>query len=343
MYFGGSADPQPRAWLAVFRPPYDIAVKYEPQLATLAKQPPAGDNWLHEIKYDGYRMGCTVSPDGVRLTSRNGLDYTAALPEIVADAKMLSVTSALLDGEVVVLLEDGRASFQALQQAMGEAGLKTRNHARGGLMYLVFDLLEVDGEALLSRPLEERKARLHDLVVRSGVRRIRYADHVVGHGEAFFAQATKLGVEGIVSKRRDGVYQPGRRSGWLKIKCLREQPFVVGGFTDQEGMIGGLGALLVGHYDGGRLVFAGRVGTGFTQKISQGLLHRLRPLARRTSPFDPPPAAPLAKTAHFVEPALVCNVAFAEWTDDDKIRHPVYRGLAEGTDPKSVRRGARPV
>jgi bifunctional non-homologous end joining protein LigD len=313
-------------------------MKYEPQLATLAKQPPAGDNWLHEIKYDGYRMGCAVAPDGVRLTSRNGLDYTAALPEVVADATRLPVTSALLDGEVVVLLEDGRASFQALQQAMG-AGLKTGGYERRGLVYLVFDLIEVDGESLLSLPLEARKARLHDLVARSGARRIRYADHVVGHGDAFFEQATKLGVEGIVSKRRDGVYQPGRRSGWLKIKCLREQPFVVGGFTDQEGMIGGLGALLVGHYDGGRLVFAGRVGTGFTQKISQGLLDRLRPLARGTGPFDPPPAGPLARTAHFVEPKLVCNVAFAEWTGDDKIRHPVYRGLAEGVDPKNVRRG----
>jgi bifunctional non-homologous end joining protein LigD len=317
-------------------------MKYEPQLATLAKQPPAGDNWLHEIKYDGYRMGCAVSPKGVRLTSRNGLDYTAALPEIVADAKALPVTSALVDGEVVVLLEDGRASFQALQQAMG-TGLKTGGYERGGLMYLVFDLLEVEGESLLSLPLEDRKARLRDLVERSGARRIRYADHVVGHGDAFFQQATKLGVEGIVSKRRDGVYQPGRRSGWLKIKCLRQQPFVVGGFTDQEGMIGGLGALLVGHYDGGRLVFAGRVGTGFTQKIAQGLLRRLRPLARTTSPFNPPPAGPLARTAHFVEPALVCTVAFAEWTDDDKIRHPVYGGLVEGVDPKGIRRDAGPV
>jgi bifunctional non-homologous end joining protein LigD len=316
-------------------------VKYEPQLATLVKQPPGGDGWLHEIKYDGYRMGCAISRDGVRLTSRNGLDYTAALPEIVAEAKTLPVTSALLDGEVVVLMEDGRASFQALQQAMGEgktakAGLKARSHVRAGLAYLVFDLLEVDGHSLLALPLEQRKARLHALVAHGTGRRIRYADHVVGHGEAFFEQASKLGVEGIVSKRRDGVYQPGRRSGWLKIKCLREQPFVVGGYTDQEGMVGGLGALLVGHYEDGRLTFAGRVGTGFTQKISQGLLERLRPLGRKASPFDPPPTGPLAKSAHFVEPALVCRVAFAEWTSDDKIRHPVYRGLAAGIDPSGV-------
>ena len=328
---------------------------YKPQLATLVTAPPEGDDWLHEIKYDGYRAGCAITPDGVRLTSRNGLDYTAALPEIVAEAKALPVTSALLDGEVVVLLDDGRASFQALQQAMGEAGLKTRNHVprprnhvagsrnhvRNGLVYLVFDLLELDGAALLTQPLEARKARLQTLVSRSAGRRIRYADHVVGHGAAFFAQATKLGVEGIVSKRRDGVYQPGRRSGWLKIKCLREHPFVVGGYTDQAGMVGGLGALLVGHYEQDRLVFAGRVGTGFTQKISAALLDRLRPLARSASPFDPPPTGPLARAAHFVEPSLVCQVAFAEWTADDKIRHPVYRGLAEGADPRRVTRETR--
>lgn len=316
-------------------------MKYEPQLATLVKAPPEGDAWLHEIKYDGYRMGCAITPDGVRLTSRNGLDYTAALPEIVADAKTLPVTSALLDGEVVVLLEDGRASFQALQNALSAAaGPKTSGYApaRAGLVYLVFDLLEVDGASLLARPLEARKARLQAIVARGGSRRIRYADHVVGHGDAFFAQATKLGVEGMVSKRRDGAYQPGRRSGWLKIKCLREQPFVVGGYTDQEGMIGGLGALLVGLYAGGRLVFAGRVGTGFTQKISGSLIERLRPLARKTSPFDPPPAGPLARAAHFVEPVLVCRVAFAEWTADDKIRHPVYRGLAEGVDARGCTR-----
>ena len=306
---------------------------YKPQLATLVTAPPDGDDWLHEIKYDGYRMGCAITPDGVRLTSRNGLDYTAALPEIVAEAKKLPVTSALLDGEVVVLLDDGRASFQALQNAVSDKS------ARAGLVYLVFDLLELDAEPLLAQPLEARKARLQALVSRGAGRRIRYADHVVGQGAAFFAQATKLGVEGIVSKRRDGVYQPGRRSGWLKIKCLREQPFVVGGYTDQAGMVGGLGALLVGHYEQHRLVFAGRVGTGFTQKIGAALLERLRPLARSTSPFDPPPAAPLARSAHFVDPSLVCRVAFAEWTDDDRIRHPVYRGLAEGADPRRVTRG----
>jgi bifunctional non-homologous end joining protein LigD len=307
-------------------------VDYKPQLATLVKAPPAGDEWLHEIKYDGYRMGCAIAARSVRLTSRNGQDYTSALPEIVADAKKLGVRSALVDGEVVVLLHDGRASFQALQQAMASPS------ARAGLVYLAFDLLEIDGESLLNQPLEARKARLQALVGDGRAPRIRYSDHVVGHGSAFYEQAQKLGVEGIVSKRRDSVYQPGRRAGWLKIKCLREQPFVIGGYTDQEGMQGGLGALLVGYYMQGRLTFAGRVGTGFTQKSAAALLSQLTARARRTSPFDPPPAGPLAKSAHFVEPELVCRVAFAEWTDDERIRHPVFHGLAAGIAPADIRR-----
>ena len=316
-------------------------MEYKPQLATLVMAPPDGDEWLHEIKYDGYRMGCAISPAGVRLTSRNGRDYTGELPEIVAAAKALRVRSALLDGEVVVLLDDGRASFQALQQAMGAptsapAGSKTRGHGpRAGLVYLAFDLLELDGESWLRQPLEARKARLQALVG-AGAGRIRYSDHVVGHGPAFFAQATTLAVEGIVSKRRDGVYQPGRRAGWLKIKCLRTQPFVIGGFTDQEGRKGGLGALLVGYYSGERLTFAGRVGSGLAGKSGDDLLKRLAPLSRKASPFDPPPAGPLARSAHFVEPSLVCRVAFAEWTADERIRHPVFHGLVPGADPVRV-------
>jgi bifunctional non-homologous end joining protein LigD len=307
-------------------------VEYRPQLATLVKAPPAGDAWLHEIKFDGYRMGCAIARGDVRLTSRNGQDYTAAFPELVADARSLGVASALLDGEAVVLLESGRASFQALQQALSGTG------SRAGLVYMAFDLLEIDGESLIAQPLEVRKARLQALIAPRQAHRIRFSDHVVGHGDAFFEQATKLGVEGIVSKRRDSVYQPGRRAGWLKIKCQRQQPFVIGGYTDQEGTLGGLGALLVGHYEQGRLAFAGRVGTGFTQKISEDLLRRLEPLGRKTSPFDPPPEGPLARTAHFVEPSLVCAVGFTEWTGDDRIRHPVYHGLVKDADPRRVAR-----
>jgi len=176
-------------------------MKYEPQLATLVKAPPEGDEWLHEIKYDGYRMGCAISPAGVRLTSRHGLDYTPKLPEIATAATKLRASSALLDGEVVVLLDDGRASFQALQQAMASpsspAGPTTRGHAsraghgsRAGLVYLAFDLLEIEGESLLRQPLESRKARLAALVG-SGTSRIRYSEHVVGQGPAFFEHATR--------------------------------------------------------------------------------------------------------------------------------------------------------
>ena len=307
-----------------------MGVEYKPQLATLVKEPPAGDEWLHEIKFDGYRLGCAIEGERVRLTSRNGLDYTSALPEIVADARALGVTSALIDGEVVVLLEDGRASFQALQQAIAGTG------PRASLLYIVFDLLELEGESLVAQPLDARKARLKALLDDRRPARFRFSDHVVGHGPAFFEQAQKLGVEGIMSKRRDSVYLPGRRAGWLKIKCLRRQAFVIGGYTDQEGMQGGLGALLVGHYENGRLTFAGRVGSGFTQKITDDLLRRLIPLVRATSPFDPPPEGPLARSAHFVEPTLVCAATFSEWTNDDRIRHPVYQGLMPKADPRRV-------
>ena len=303
---------------------------YQPQLATLVKTAPSGDDWLHEIKFDGYRMGCEISPRGARLTSRNGQDYTGALSEIITAAGTLKVKDALIDGEVVVLLEDGRASFQALQQALSKTG------SRAGLVYYAFDLLSLNGASLLSLPLEARKNQLKKLLATSRTRRIRYADHIIGHGPEFFEEATRLGVEGIVSKRRDGVYQPGRRAGWLKIKCVRQQRLVIGGYTDQEGVRGGLGALLVGHYDGPRLAFAGGVGTGFTQKSGDELLRTLKTLSRRASPFDPPPPRAIARSAHYVEPSLVCDVVFTEWTNDDHIRHPVYHGLAKGADPRRV-------
>jgi bifunctional non-homologous end joining protein LigD len=309
-----------------------VTVDYLPQLATLVTTAPAGDDWLHEIKLDGYRLGCAIGPAGVTLTSRNGLDYTTTLPEIVAAARTLHTRDTLLDGELVVFLEDGRASFQALQHAL------SNTRGRAGLVYCVFDALQIDGEPLLAQPLEARKAKLAALLARRPTPRIRYADHVVGHGPEFFAQATMLGVEGIVSKRRDARYHPGRRTGWLKIKCVRTQPFVIGGYTDQDGMQGGLGALLIGYYDGDRLAFAGRVGTGFTQKSGADMLRKLQPLARTSSPFTPAPAGPLARAAHYVEPALACRVAFTEWTDEDRVRHPVFHGLVAGLDLRRIGR-----
>jgi bifunctional non-homologous end joining protein LigD len=305
---------------------------YSPQLATLVKEPPAGDGWLHEIKYDGYRIGCRIRADRVTLISRNGKDWTAAFPEIAAAAAALPTKDALIDGEVTMVLADGRTSFQMLQNAA------QGDKANGTLIYFVFDLLRLDGENVARQPLVDRKARLRALVGRRKTGRIRYADHVMGNGREFFERAQHLGLEGIISKRASEPYHPGRHGEWLKTKCILEQEFVVGGFTDPEGTRAGIGALLIGYYEAGRLVFSGRVGTGFSQKFAVDLRKRLDSIAQKSCPFEPPPEGPLARTAHWVKPQLVCVVAFTEWTSDGKIRHPAFKGLRADKKPKDVRR-----
>jgi bifunctional non-homologous end joining protein LigD len=303
---------------------------YQPQLATLVDEPPAGDEWLHEIKLDGYRIGCVIRHGRATLITRNGNDWTTAFPEVAAAAVDLHVRDALIDGEVVMLLPDGRTSFQALQNASsGEAG-------RDSLVYFVFDLLRLEGERLERLPLEERKERLRAFVDARKTPRIRYADHVVGRGMAFLKQACSAGLEGIVSKRRDLPYAAGRHGGWLKIKCKQRQELVIGGFTDPEGMRAGIGALLIGHYDGDRLVFAGKVGTGFTQKTALELRKKLEAIEQKTCPFHPPPFGSLGRIAHWVKPVLVAEVSFTEWTTDGKIRHPAFQGLRADKKPRDV-------
>jgi bifunctional non-homologous end joining protein LigD len=300
---------------------------YLPQLASLVKTPPEGDDWIHEIKFDGFRIGCRVRSGRVTLLSRNGKDWTAVFPEVVTAVEKMALDDALLDGEVASVLPDGRTSFQALQ-----------NHgaARGTIVYFVFDLLRLDGERIDRLPLRERKARLRALVGGGRKGRVRYSDHVDGSGHAFFEQACRVGLEGIISKRADLPYHPGRHGGWVKTKCVLRQEFVIGGFTDPEGARAGLGALLIGVYDGSRLVFAGRVGTGFTHKMTLDLRAKLDAIETRTCPFDPPPAGPLARTAHWVKPALVCEVMFTEWTGDGKVRHPSFQGLRADKKPREV-------
>jgi bifunctional non-homologous end joining protein LigD len=301
---------------------------YRAQLALLVDEAPAGDAWAHEVKYDGYRIGCAVEEGRATLWSRRGKDWTREFPEVAAAARALPVRSALLDGEVAVLLPDGRTSFQALQNAL--TGRDRR------LVYFVFDLLHLDGEDLAPRPLEERKAALERLVGgRGGI--IRYAPHVVGDGAAVFREACRLGLEGIVSKRRSDAYRPGRHAGWVKVKCVLRQELVVGGFTEPEGAArDGIGALLIGFHEGGALRFAGKVGSGFTNAGARALRARLAKLETRESPFTPRPPGWLGKNAHWVRPELVCEVAFTEWTSDGKVRHPSFQGLREDKRPEEV-------
>ncbi len=306
--------------------------EYRPQLATLVKAPPRGAEWLHEIKFDGYRIGCRIRGGAVTLTSRNGKDWTHAFPEIVAAAATLPTKDALLDGEVAMVLPDGKTSFQALQHASSAS--------RGRLAYFVFDVLRLAGGGGASQPLDTRKARLRTLVGGRHTGRIRYSDHVDGRGDAFFAQACRLGLEGIVSKRRDRPYREGRHGDWLKTKCTLRQEFVIGGVTDPEGMRAGLGALLIGYYEGDRLAFSGKVGTGFNRKIALDLRRRLDALERKTCPFDPPPPRAVSRKAHWATPALVCEVVFTEWTNDGNIRHPSFQGLRLDKTPHEVVREA---
>jgi bifunctional non-homologous end joining protein LigD len=304
---------------------------YVPQLATLVDKPPSGGEWLHEIKYDGYRIGARVRKGRVSLFTRNGNDWTAAFPEVADVVDKLSLDDGLIDGEVAVVLPDGRTSFQALQNTGAAAN-------RGTLVYFVFDLLRLNGQSLGSLPLEERKAMLKKLVGGRSTGRIRFSEHIEGNGEAFFAEACRAGLEGIVSKRRDHPYRAGRHGGWVKTKCVQRQEFVIGGFTDPEGMRAGIGALLIGYYEGDRLVFCGKVGTGFTHKLALELRARLERIEQKTCPFTPPPAGWLGRHAHWVKPELVCEVVFTEWTTDGKIRHPSFQGLRADKDPKQITR-----
>jgi bifunctional non-homologous end joining protein LigD len=246
----------------------------------------------------------------------------------------LPAKRVVLDGEVAAVLPDGRTSFQALQN--------TRDGA--SIAYFVFDLLRLDDEDLASLPLDERKARLAKLVApraRPGV--IRYSDHVAGSGREFFALACQRGLEGIISKRRDQPYTPGRGTGWLKTKCLLRQELVIGGFTDPERSRVGFGALLVGTYERGRLVYAGKVGTGYSHAMLLELRGMLEPLEQATSPFSPePPRAWTGGSRHWVAPELVAEVAFSEWTNDGRLRHPSFQGLRRDKAARDVVR-ERPV
>jgi bifunctional non-homologous end joining protein LigD len=302
---------------------------YRAQLATLAKEPPRGAGWLHEVKYDGYRIGAAVERGRATLWSRNGRDWTAQFPEVAAAVARLPVRTALLDGEVAILLPDGRTSFQALQNAQGGG--------RRGIVYLAFDLVHLDGEDLAPLPLVERKARLAGLLGTRAEGVVRYSPHVEGEAQPVWREACRLSLEGIVSKRRDAPYAPGRGASWLKVKCTLRQELVVGGFTDPEGAREGIGALLVGYHDAkGALRFAGKVGTGYTRAVANALRARLDRLEQDACPFTPPPTGWLGKNAHWVAPELVAEVEFTEWTGGGSIRHPSFQGLREDKRARDV-------
>jgi bifunctional non-homologous end joining protein LigD len=308
--------------------------RYRPELATLVDAPPAGPGWIHELKFDGYRIGAFLEARKVRLESRREIDWTAKFPEVVAVVERLRCDSALFDGEVAITLPDGKTSFQALQNSF-------KGGSRAGLTYYVFDLLELNGTSLTSLPLEQRKDVLRRLVgADSGL--VRYSEHFEVEGATLLERVCKLGGEGIISKKRDAKHRPSRSENWLKTKCVKRQEFVIGGFTEPEGSRAGVGGILLGVYEAGKLVYAGKVGTGkgFNNTYLEEMRRVFDTIKRVECPYSVKPTREQAGKPHWVEPVLVCEVQFVEWTADGSIRHPSFLGFRDDKRPQEVTREA---
>jgi bifunctional non-homologous end joining protein LigD len=305
----------------------------EPLLPTLASEAPEGDDWIHEPKLDGYRLVAHVSGRRVALMSRRGHDWSGRFPELVRALSRLSPPRLVLDGEVVVLDERGLSDFQALQNSLKGGG-------RAKHVYFVFDLLFLGDDDLRDAPLVQRKEALRRLLIarHAPSDRVRYSDHVRGHGPEMFRRACEVGLEGIISKQAFAPYQGGRSTSWLKVKCGAQQEFVIGGFTAPRGSRSAMGALLLGVYEGGRLRYAGKVGTGFTDASLRELHARLLPLSTDEAPFADPPRGAAARGVTWVRPQLVAEVRFTGFTRDGYVRHPSFHGLRDDKQPVDVRR-----
>ncbi len=296
-----------------------LPAKLSPQLAVLGESPPAGEAWVHEIKFDGYRILARINSGKVQLMTSHFKDWTAKFPGIARALAKLKVDSAILDGEAVVLDNQGRSDFQALQESM-------KDPAGANPVYYAFDLPFCDGFDLRGSPLIERKKLLQKIIEASDLgSRINFSEHVPGSGEKVVDKACAMGLEGIVSKQADSTYVSRREGTWIKSKCGQRQEFVIIGFSDPQGRRKGFGSLLLGYHDTqGRLVYAGRVGTGFNDKLLTSSEKRLRGLATPSAPTDLPPPARERRGAHWVKPQLVGEVKFTGWTRDGMLRHPVF-------------------
>ncbi len=297
----------------------------EPALAELVKEPPTGLDWIHEVKWDGYRIQAHIENKKVRLFSRSGLDWSSKFPLFAKELKSLSVHNAILDGEVVCLDQEGRSHFHKLQEALKK---KESQH----LYYYLFDLLFLDGKDLRDRPLQERKEWLKKTLRSGAPGRVLYSDHMQGPGKPLVKAACAYGLEGIVSKDLKSSYHSGRSSQWLKSKCHLRQEFVIGGYS--PGSRNEFGALLVGVYEDEQLRYAGKVGTGYTEQAIEGLKRKLKKRERRKSPFQL--NSPREKGLHWVKPDLVAEVTFANWTTDHLLRMAVFQGLREDKLPRDV-------
>ena len=306
-----------------------------PQLSQPVEKPPSGPQWVHEIKLDGFRMAARTDNGRVQLLTRTGLDWTGKYPSAIAALANVTAKTAYIDGELCGIDEAGLPSFAQTQAATdGERGAR--------LVYYAFDLLHLDGRDVSTLPLLERKSLLEPLTAdKPG---LQFNGHETGDGELILRHAGKLGFEGVVSKTVDASYAPGNRGLWRKAKALNRQEFVIVGWSDPEGTRPHLGALLLGYYtDDGKLIYAGRVGTGMSVKVLADLRRRLDPLSRARSPLNVPPprttrfGSPLVLSrVHWVEPELVAEITYLTWTADGLLRHTVYVGLREDKPAEEI-------
>lgn len=290
-------------------------------LATLTRDYFSDPDWVFEPKLDGIRSLAFKRGSQVKLLSRNKLDLTSAYPK-VAQAVGAQDGDFVLDGEIAAISGD-HTSFSMLQQA---------RRMKVPIVYFVFDILHLDGRDLTQLPLVARKSILKKSV--SWRRPLSFVAHVEGDGEAYLREACRKGWEGLIAKRAAAPYSEGRSKDWLKFKCSNEQEFVIGGYTDPQGARHAFGALLVGYYEGSELRYAGKVGTGFDDTTLRELLSEMQPLEREDSPFAGKP--PIRKNVHWVEPKLVAQIAFTEWTTEGRLRHPRFIGLRRDKKPREV-------
>ena len=313
----------------------------EPMKAKLVEKPPATGGWIYELKFDGIRLIATKDREKVSLLSRNQNDLSARFPEIVDAIKNLPADKCVIDGEVVALDEEGRSSFQLLQAREMEG-------RKSPVYFYAFDLLQLEGKSLVSLPLEARKNVLEKLCALAGHHRIRYSGAIGGDAKQLLKEVQRRGLEGIIGKLRNSVYEPGRRSGtWVKLKCVNEQEFVIGGYTPPQGARKHFGAVLVGYYKDRDFVFAGKAGTGFTTKSLTALHKKFRAEKRAECPFVDLPSKQngqwvlgitpsMMKKIYWINPKFVAEIKFAEWTRDGKLRAPVFMGLREDKKPGEV-------
>lgn len=303
--------------------------RIEPCLALLKAKPPRGDDWVYEIKWDGYRLAVHVESTGIRILTRGGHDWTDRFPAIKQAALWLPVGTAILDGEAVVLDKQGRSDFGLLQQSLGGCGGK---ESSSDAIFMAFDLLYFDGHDLRDSELSMRRHLLEDLVPAGEQGDIRLSEEIEADGEQLLASACQHGLEGIIAKRRDAPYRSGRLGDWLKIKCIRSNGFVIVGYEKSTASFGGIGRLLLAARKGDELVYVGGVGTGFNERSATELRKQMDKLIIGKPVVD----TGRKRNAVFIDPKLVAEIEYRAWTHDGKLRHPSYKGQREEQDSAAV-------